>query len=67
MTIELDFIDNMDYFMKIMKLIDEEFLIREMKIFKETNLEGSLLLNTVDAKRPYFHFYDSQKQIYHAS
>jgi hypothetical protein len=29
LTIDVDFITNMDYFMKIMKLIDEEFLIRE--------------------------------------
>jgi len=55
LTIDVDFITNMDYFMKIMKLIDEEFLIREYKVNKETQIEGSLLLPTVDSKRPYFH------------
>ena len=45
LTIDVDFISNMDYFMKIMKLIDDEFLIREYRIKKETSLEGSLLLS----------------------
>lgn len=44
LTIDVDLISNMDYFMKIMKLIDDEFLMREYRVTKETNLEGSLLL-----------------------
>ncbi len=66
LTIDVDFITNMDYFMKIMKLIDEEFLIREYKVNKETSVEGSLLLHTVDSKRPYFHIQDHQKQVFYS-
>jgi len=29
--------------MKIMKLVDEEFLIRDYKVTKETSITGSLL------------------------
>ena len=36
LTLDVDFIHNNDYFMKIMKLIDDEFLIREWKLNKET-------------------------------
>jgi hypothetical protein len=29
LTIDVELISNIDYFMKIMKLVDEEFLIRD--------------------------------------
>jgi hypothetical protein len=31
--------------MKMMKLIDDEFLMREYKITKETSISGSILFN----------------------
>jgi hypothetical protein len=34
--------------MKIMKLVDEEFLMREYKISKETSISGSLLFTKED-------------------
>lgn len=43
LTIDIDLLSNIDYFMKIMKLVDEEFLMREYKISKETSFSGSLL------------------------
>lgn len=48
LTIDVELIENIDYFMKIMKLVDEEFLIREYKIYKETSLAGSLLFSKED-------------------
>ena len=48
--------------MKIMKLVDEEFLIREYKITKETSLQGSLLFSKEDIdsnkNRNFFHVSD---------
>jgi D-ribose pyranose/furanose isomerase RbsD len=32
LTIDVELISNIDYFMKIMKLVDEEFLIRDYRI-----------------------------------
>lgn len=50
-----------------MKLIDEEFLIREYKIVKENAIQGSLLYSKEeDSKQrtPYYHVSDPQKNIY---
>jgi hypothetical protein len=52
LTIDVEFVQNFDYFMKIMKLINDEFLIREYRLTKETALEGSLLFSP-DSKRGY--------------
>ena len=61
-TIDAQLISNIDYFMKIMKLVDEEFLIREYKITKETSLQGSLLFSKEDIdnnkNRNFFHVSD---------
>ncbi len=49
--------------MKIMKLVDEEFLMREYKITKESNILGSLIYSVDDKdsvkNRSYFHVHDS--------
>ncbi len=50
LTIDVELIQNIDYFMKIMKLVDEEFLIREYKVTKETSLAGSLLFSKEDVE-----------------
>lgn len=68
LTIDVELLSNIEYFMKIMKLVDEEFLMREYKITKESNILGSLIYS-VDEKeavknRSYFHVYDSQKHVY---
>ena len=48
--------------MKIMKLIDEEFLMREYKITKQTYVVGSLLFTKEEESKgrqqPYFHVSD---------
>ena len=48
--------------MKIMKLIDEEFLMREYKITKQTYVVGSLLYTKEEESKgrqqPYFHVSD---------
>lgn len=46
LTFDVDFFSNVDYFIEIMKLVDDEFLQREYKLTKEANLGGSLLYNT---------------------
>lgn len=71
-TIDVELISNIDYFMKIMKLVDEEFLIREYKLTKETSVTGSLLFSKEDTEgstksRQYFHVADPQKQVYPAT
>lgn len=57
--------------MKIMKLIDEEFLMREYKLTKQTTVVGSLLYTKEEESKtrqqPYFHVSDAQKHIYSAS
>jgi hypothetical protein len=53
LTIDVEFVQSFDYFMKMMKLINDEFLIREYKVQKETSLEGSLLISTESTKRGY--------------
>lgn len=62
LTIDVELISNIDYFMKIMKLVDEEFLIRDYKITKETSVTGSLLFTKEDSKAlksvQYFHVVD---------
>ena len=54
--------------MKIMKLIDEEFLMREYKITKQTSVVGSLLYSKEEESKarqqPYFHVSDPQKPVY---
>jgi hypothetical protein len=50
LTIDVELISNIDYFMKIMKLVDEEFLIRDYKITKEACVTGSLLFTKEDSK-----------------
>lgn len=72
LTIDVELIQNIDYFMKIMKLVDEEFLIRDYKITKETSLAGSLLFSKEDVEiisknKSFFHVSDSQKTIYNAT
>ena len=72
LTIDVELIQNIDYFMKIMKLVDEEFLIREYKVTKETSLMGSLLFSKEEVEiqsknKSFFHVSDSQKQIYAAT
>jgi hypothetical protein len=66
LTIDVELISNIDYFMKIMKLVDEEFLIRDYRIQKETTITGSLLFTKEEdtKSRPslqYFHVSDPQK------
>jgi hypothetical protein len=48
LTIDINLLSNTDFFMKIMKLVDEEFLVREYKISKETSISGSLLFTKED-------------------
>ena len=54
--------------MKIMKLIDEEFMMREYKITKQASVVGSLLYTKEEESKarqqPYFHVSDPQKHIY---
>lgn len=61
-TLDVEFFSNAEYFLNMMKLIDDHFLIREHKINKcSTALEGSLLMNagfkqegSSVSKKPYF-------------
>ena len=45
LTIDVQSVSNINYFVTLMKYIDDEFLQRESKITRETALEGSLLLS----------------------
>lgn len=71
LTIDVELISNIDYFMKIMKLVDEEFLIRDYKITREASVIGSLLFTKEDSKAlksaQYFHVHDYQRPIYSAN
>jgi hypothetical protein len=59
LTIDVELLSNIEYFMKIMKLVDEEFLIRDYKINKEANVQGSLIYNLDEKElvknRTYYH------------
>lgn len=59
--------------MKIMKLVDENFLIRDYKLSKEQNITGSLLFNKEEdglkstVKSTVYHLCDPQKPTFAAS
>lgn len=64
LTIDIDWISNTEYFLKIMKLVDEDFLFREYKLTKESQVAGSLLTQEVSQKNPFYLLQDAQKEIY---
>ncbi len=70
-SVDVELVQSFDYFMKIMKLIDEEFLMREYKITKQTSIVGSLLYSKDEESKarqqPFFHVSDPQKPIYAGS
>lgn len=45
LTFDVDSICNVEFFLKIMKLVDEDFLYREYKLTKENQILGSVLLS----------------------
>ena len=70
LTLDVELISNADYFKKIMKLVDDEFMKREYKISKESQLQGSLLFSKEEQPRAsnkyFFHVSDQHRQVYAA-
>ena len=65
LTLDVELISNADYFKKIMKLVDDEFMKREYKISKESQLQGSLLFSREEqpsaSNKYFFHVSDQNR------